>query len=336
MLLTTSKRRLSLAVLLATLWSHSVAVAQTNADRTLSAEEVAKLRPEICSSGSSFYRAVTGALPFLAGSTTRSMSEEQLALIDGTATSARRKVWVLRLPAAFITRRTCDSGRQNYTSEGPNGYVNQDYQLSLLLSGDKAVPLTTATPADVDKGIQIQISLRNQVTTPSSLHRGYHRLLFATRKLTDSSPAICRDEPSDIADLVRFRRVDPKVARSGDCEDGNQLPPDQRRDYENKVYAKKLADLTYEFIAKCNANCAVYNDFNGWGLEYSYAFSHLKDWQQLHGAINKFLSEHTAHQDREDQAMNTSSRSLTWRSVDDYQDGQLSGLCRNAERRPLC
>jgi hypothetical protein len=168
-----------------------------------------------------------------------------------------------------------------------------------LLLADKIVPLTAAASTDVEKGTSVQIAIRNQVTVPSSLHRSYHRAIFATRRISDADPAICRDEPGDIAGLVRFRRIDPNVARSGDCEDGNHLPPHLRK-LENKVYAKKLAELTYEFIAKCNANCSVRNDFNGWGLQYSYDFSHLKDWQQIHQAVAQFLSEHTIYQDRED------------------------------------
>jgi hypothetical protein len=290
-----SLRRLVLALAVC-----STVASQAQSETKLSAEDVAKLRPEICKSGSSLFRAVTGALPFLVGSPTRSMSKEQIALIGGSTTSARRRVWVLQLPAAFITRRTCDSGRENYTSEGPGGYVSQDYQLSLLLSPDRIVPVTTAGSTEIEKGIRVQISIRNQVTVPSSLHRSYHRNIFATGRISDADLAICRDEPGDIEGLVRFRRIDSNVARSGDCEDGNHLPPHLRK-LENKVYAKKLAELTYEFIAKCNANCAVSDDFNGWALEYSYDFSHLKDWRQIHGAIAQFLSDHTVYQDREDQ-----------------------------------
>ena len=231
------------------------------------------------------------------------MSKEQIALINSKSSSGQRKVWVLRLPAALITRRPCNSGRENYTSEGPTGYVSQDYQLSLLLLADKIVPLTTATSTDIEKGIRVQISIRNQVTVPSSLHRSYHRRIFATRRISDADPAICRDEPSDIAGLVQFRRIDPNVARSGDCEDGNHLAPHLCK-LENKVYAKKLAELNYEFIAKCTANCAVFNDFHGWALEYSYDFSHIKDWQRIHQAVAQFLSEHTVHQDREEQGAN--------------------------------
>lgn len=274
--------------------------AQVEAVRPLSADEAAKLQPEICQAGSSLYRIATAALPFLAGSATRSTSLEQVALVDRYVPSGRHKVWALQLPAAFITVRTCDFGRENYLPGQPDGPVTQIYHLWLLMKGDQIVPLASASSGEIEKGIRVHITLNNRVTQPSSLHRAYKRHLFTARQIVDKSPPHCRDEPSDIADLVRFKRVDPNVAMSGDCEDGSHWPPEHRKN-ANKVYAKKLAELTYEFVALCTHTCVVSDDFNGWPLEYSYDFAHLKDWQRMRGAIVQFLSDHTAYQDREDE-----------------------------------
>src|SRR4051794_3441450 len=75
----------------------------------LTADEIGKLEPEICKEGSSSLRALTGVFPTLAGSSSRDMTPEQIALIDQLKASGRRKVWILTLPAAFITSRTCDA-----------------------------------------------------------------------------------------------------------------------------------------------------------------------------------------------------------------------------------
>jgi hypothetical protein len=52
------------------------------ATEQLTADEIGKPEPEICEEGSSSFRALTGVLPTLAGSPTRDMTPERIALID--------------------------------------------------------------------------------------------------------------------------------------------------------------------------------------------------------------------------------------------------------------
>jgi hypothetical protein len=90
----------------------SPAHAQPSGDlQPLTAEDVAKLEPALCQPASSFFQAITAALPFLVRSRTTDIAPEQIALVDHHKASGRRKAWVLRLPAAFIDERTCGAGR---------------------------------------------------------------------------------------------------------------------------------------------------------------------------------------------------------------------------------
>jgi len=119
-------------------WLSAYPLVAIAADR-LTPEEIAKLEPELCKEGSLSFRELTGVLPTLAGSSTRDMTPEQIALIDQLKATGRRKVWILRLPAAFITFRTCDAGRKNWTGEGEYLRISQIYNLDLLLINGRVI-----------------------------------------------------------------------------------------------------------------------------------------------------------------------------------------------------
>ena len=101
----------------------------------------------------------------------------------------------------------------------------------------------------------------------------------------------CRDVPSDIPGLVTFKRIDPDVRYSMDCE-GAQT---------NGVFARKLDNLVYDFIAACSVNCTVHRDYHGWDVTYSYAYARLAEWQRIHERLATFFDRHTAYLDEEGQ-----------------------------------
>lgn len=254
----------------------------------LTSEEIGKLEPELCKEASPSYRELTGVLPGLAGSPTRDMAPERIALIDQLKSSGRRKLWVLGVPAAFITSRPCDGGRKNWTREGDHLRVSQIYDLDLLLLDSRAIAKTLATRAEQNAGVAVKISLQNRLTSPEKLNRIYLEKSWMFGRPGMSGSPTCHEQPSNIEGLVALKRIDPHVRGFDDC--GEQ---------QNGVFARMNADGRYDFITYCKANCRVYHDYDGWSVEYSYEFRQLENWQSIHSQIRKLLDEWTRHIDRE-------------------------------------
>jgi hypothetical protein len=254
----------------------------------LTADEIGKLEPEICKQGSDSFRALTGVFPTLAGSSTRDMTPEQIALIDQSKASGRRKVWILKVPAAFITFRTCDSGRQNWIGEGDDLKVGQYYDLDMLLLDDRAIARTRATNDEKNSGIAVKISLNNRVRDPQKLHGTYEGRSWVIGRAAVNGPPTCHEQPSNIAGLVEFKRINPNVGPPSDC--GRK---------QHGVFARKSGEGQYDFVMYCEVNCRVYRDYEGWSVEYSYSFRYLENWESIHDRIKKMLDEWTLHIDRD-------------------------------------
>jgi hypothetical protein len=281
---------LSAALVLAAMVGTSVLRSNNSrSTKQISLEEVAKLEPELCKPGSSAFRGVTAALPTLVGSLTQSMTPEQIAFIDQYKASGRRKVWVLRMPAAFITSRTCDSGRQNWQGEGEDLSVAQHYQMRLVALPDRLLPLTHANDDEKKTGVQITVDFHNKVRDPDFRHRVYEKYSYVVGQIDVRGGPRCHDVPSEIAGLVQFKRIDPNIQHPIDCE-GN---------YARGVYASKIDHLVYDFIVTCQENCRAQRDFHGWGVEYSYHYTKLGEWRQLHERLGQFLTEHTIYMDED-------------------------------------
>src|SRR5581483_11356063 len=136
----------------------------------LTSNAIAQLEPELCKE-SPLTQLLT-IIPIVARSFTRSMDIEQLALVDQYKGTGWRKVWVLRLPAAYITQRTCDSGRKNWTGLGGDDLrVSQIYHLSLILTEDEILPVTHATKEQYNVGLPIDVTLYNTVWHPTKRHQ---------------------------------------------------------------------------------------------------------------------------------------------------------------------
>jgi hypothetical protein len=254
----------------------------------LTADEFGKLEPEICKQGSDSFRALTGVFPTLAGSPTRDMTPEQIALIDQFKFSGRRKVWILKVPAAFITSRTCDAGRKNWTGEGDELRVSQIYDLDLLLLDDRVIAKTLATNEETSSGIAVKVTLYNHVIDPQKLSQIYVEKSWMIGRASVDGPPTCHEQPSNIGGLVEFKRINPSVGSPFDCGGAR-----------HGVFAKKSGERQYDFIADCQVNCQVYRDYEGWSVEYSYNLRHLENWESIHGRIKKLLDEWTLHIDRD-------------------------------------
>jgi hypothetical protein len=257
--------------------------------RPITTEELAKLEPELCRPGSGFFQSVTGALPFLVGSPTRDMAIEQIALIDQYKPEGRRKLWILRMPAAFIGERPCDSGRQNWVGADDDLNVTQIYRLNAVLLNDRLIPITRATDDEIKSGIRIEVYLNNRVWDPKLRYQAFYQRPAVISSIGVDGPPRCRDVPSEFAGLVTFQRIDPNVRIRSDCESG----------HARGVYAKKLDNRVYEFIAFCWVNCRVDRDYHGWTVTYSYPFARLAEWQRLHERLEQFLDHHTVHLDQD-------------------------------------
>jgi hypothetical protein len=260
--------------------------------RPITAEELAKLEPEQCRPGSSFFRSVTGALPFLVGSPTRDMAIEQIALIDQYKAERRRKLWILRMPAAFIGQRPCDSGRENWVGAGDHLEVSQSYRLNAVLLNDQLIPITRATDDEIKSGIRIEVYLNNRVWDPKLRYQAFYQRPAVISSIGVDGPPRCRDVPSEFAGLVTFQRIDPNVRIRSDCESG----------HARGVYAKKLDNRVYEFVAFCSVNCRVERDYHGWDVSYSYPYARLAEWQRMHERLEQFLDRHTVHLDQDNRS----------------------------------
>ena len=267
----------------------------SSVERPLTPEDIARLEPELCSS-SPLIQLLT-IVPMDMRSLTSSLSTEQLALIDQYKGTGWRKVWVLRLPAAFITHRTCDSGRKNWTGTGGDDLsVSQRYELSLILTEDDAVPATRAAPGKYDNGLPVVVWLRNSVMDPARRHQAYARSSIVNGRLDREHPPRCREEEGEIAGLVRFKRIDPNERGGMHC--GRQSA--QGTKWENRVFGRKIGDLTYEFIVNCSVNCTLDTDYHGWKIELMFPFQQLEHWPRMLDGISRLLDRHTAYLEHDD------------------------------------
>jgi hypothetical protein len=237
-------------------------------------------------------------IPIPPRSFTRSTDLEQLALIDQYKGTGRRNVWVLRLPAAYITQRTCDAGRKNWTGSGGDDLrVSQSYELSLILMDDEIIPATHAIKVKHDVGLPVVVSLHNRVWHPAKRHQtNAQRAMVNGYRIDSKHPPKCREEEGEIPGLVRFRRIDTNERGGMHC--GDQSANGTK--WEDKVYGKKIGELTYEFIVECSVNCRLYTDYNGWDLELMFPYAQLERWSYALGGINKFLDQYTVYIEYDD------------------------------------
>jgi hypothetical protein len=268
-------------------WLSASSLVAMAADR-LTPEEIAKLEPELCKEASPGFRELTGVLPTLAGSSTWDITPEQIALIDQLRGEGRRKVWILKIPAAFITFQICDAGRKNWTGEGEYLRVSQIYNLDLLLLNGRVIAKTRATNEEKSSGIAVTITLQNNVTDPQKLSRIYLEKSWVLGRPAISGPPTCHEQPSNIAGLVAFTRTDRTVRSFDDCGD-----------QQNGVFAKKTDEGRYDFVMYCQVSCLVYRDYEGWFVEYSYNFKQLENWEAIHRQIRKLFDEWTTYIDRD-------------------------------------
>ena len=215
-------RLLAVAVVAVAVWWF---FAPDPATRPLTPAAIARLEPEMCSWGLGLTRVLTTIVPLNVGSPTRSTAVEQIALIDQYKGTGRRLVWVMRMPAAYIVHRTCDSGAQNWTGRGGNDLsVGQHYQLGLFLLDDRIVAATLATPEERDAGIAVVVHMTNTATDPAARYRFNAQRDWVIGRVngTKDTPR-CAEAPSDLPGLVTFRRADPAVKHVGmDCQ-GNRV-----------------------------------------------------------------------------------------------------------------
>src|ERR1700686_1263177 len=242
------------------------------ASQPLTGAAIAQIEPELCSE-SALTQLLT-IVPIAPRSLTRSMDIEQLTLVDQHKDSGLRKVWVLRLPAAYITQRTCDFGRKNWIGSGDYLRVTQLYELSLVLMEDQIVPATRAIEGKQDAGLFVTVGLNNRVWHPAKRHQMIAQRAMVNGRIDINHPQRCREEEGEIPGLVRFRRIDPNERGGTHC--GSRGAEGTK--WENKVYGKKIGELTYEFIVKCSVNCRIYTDYNGWDVELMFPYNQLKPW----------------------------------------------------------
>ena len=209
------------------------------AERPLTPEAIATLEPEICN-GSTITQALTAVVPMNLGSPTTKQNLEQLALIDQYKGTGRRKVWVLRMPSAYINKRACDNGRKNWVGTGGDDMkVSQRFGIGLVLLDDRTIPVTLATKDEMSRGLPVQVYLINSVVDPEKWHRGNARRARINSFIDETHPPRCREEETDFG-LVRFRRPDPDPERSG-IHCGGIARGDK---WDTKVYGKKIGTLT--------------------------------------------------------------------------------------------
>jgi len=294
-------RRLILAcgllLIAAVAWWFVGSRTQSPAGQPLTAQAIAQLEPELCHE-SPLTQLLT-IVPIPPRSFARSMDIEQLALIDQYKETAWRKVWVLRLPTAYVTQRTCDVGRKNWTGSGGDDLrVSQIYDLSLILTEDEVLPVTHATKEQYNIGLPIEVTLHNTVWHPAKRHQTNARrgMVNGYGPIDSTHPPKCREEESEIPGLVRFRRIDPDERGGMHC--GDQSAKGTK--WEEKVYGKKIGDLTYEFIVDCSVNCRLYTDYSGWDLEVMFPYTQLQRWSFAVASVKKFLDQYTAYIDYDD------------------------------------
>jgi hypothetical protein len=264
------------------------------ASAPLTPEAIARLEPELCEpSGLTQFLTI---VPIAPHSYSTSLAPDQLALVDAYKGSGWRKVWVLRLPAAFITQRTCDLGRRNWTGDGDSRTVSQLYELGLVLTRDGILPVTRVAQEVRDGGLAVSVHLSNHVMNPDKRHRMNAQRSMVNGHLDAQHPLRCREDEGQVPGLVRFRRIDPNERGGVRC--GSRGAEGSK--WENKVFGRKIGELTYEFIADCSVNCRIYSDYNGWDIELMFPYERLAEWSLVLDGVHKFFDEHTAYIDHDD------------------------------------
>jgi hypothetical protein len=244
-------------------------------------DDLSTLEPEMCST--TLTSLLTATVPMTVGSPTRDLRIEQIALIDQFKPDHRRKLWVLRLPSAYVMQRTCDLGAQNWVGEDDSLQVSQLYGLGLILSDDHAVAVTRATDGERQRGIPVFLQLTNGVVDPDRLHQSY-ALSYSYIGLS------CAERPSAILGLITFKRVNADEESSMDCE-GIM--------HTTSVFARKVNERTYDVLIQCLVRCVMHGDYEGWAMTYLFDREHLEQWQTIHDQVTRFVAEHTFHLDRD-------------------------------------
>jgi hypothetical protein len=158
----------------------------------------------------------------------------------------------------------------------------------VLLLDDRVIAKTRATDDEKNAGIAVKISLHNRVRDPQRLHRLNEERSWIIGRAAVNGPPTCQEQPSNIADLVAFKRINSNVRSTLDCEGGRR-----------NAFAKKSGERQYEFVVDCQVNCQIYNDYDGWCVEYFYNLRHLEKWETVHNRLKKMLDEWTLHIDRD-------------------------------------
>jgi hypothetical protein len=258
-------------------------------------DDLSKLEPEMCSTSNLtavITRFFTAVIPLNVGSPTDSLEAEQIALISQDKSQRYRKLWVLRMPAAYIMSRPCDSGRQNWVGTGEYVRVSQRYGLGLILIEEQELPVTRSTEGQRKAGLPVYVELDNSLVNSERRHRSNAgRRYVIGRVLHHLDQPSCAEQPSSVAGLVTFKRINSEVISQMDCE--GQF-------YGSGVFARKVGDRSYDIVIGCSVRCRMHSDYHGWPIELSFDREHLDRWQTMYDRVTRFLADHTFHLDRDE------------------------------------
>jgi hypothetical protein len=284
-----------LALLFVAAWSFGGLLTPSPASQQLTPAALARLEPELCKEAP-WTILLTAIVPVLPESRTQGQQVEQIALIDQYKGTGWRKIWVLRIPAAYVTHRTCDSGRKNWTGEGADDLsVSQYYELSLIVTPNAATAATLASDETKAIGIPVTVSLTNRVRDPDKRHRTYRHRSFVNNTYKDTDPPKCREEDTGFG-LVRFKRIDPN--RAGGVHCGSRSG--EGTIWESAIYGRKIGDMVYEFVVQCSVNCRAYTDYKGWSVELAFPHAQIAHWERMVKGVTDLLDRHTAHIEPDD------------------------------------
>jgi hypothetical protein len=257
-------------------------------------DDLSRLEPEMCSTSTLtaiVTRTLTAGLPLNSGSPTDSLKPEQIALISEYKPQHRRKLWVLRMPAAYIMKRPCDNGRQNWVGAGEYIQVSQHYGLGFILAEEQDLPVTRSTDEQRKAGLPVFVELKNSLVNPERRHKGNAGSSYVIgHVLHHPDQPSCAERVSNLPGLVTFKRINPEVVSQMDCE--GQF-------YESGVFARKVGDRSYDIVIGCSVRCRMYSDYQGWNIEFLFDREHLGKWQTMYDRVTRFLASHTFHLDRD-------------------------------------
>jgi hypothetical protein len=258
-------------------------------------DDLSKLEPEMCSTSNLMAiitRFFTGVIPLNVGSPTDSLETDQIALISQYKPQHYRKRWVLRMPAAYIMSRPCDSGRQNWVGTGEYVRVSQHYGLGFILIEQQELPVTRSTEEQRKAGLPVYVELDNSLVNPERRHKGNAgRSYVIGHVLHHHDQPSCAERPGSVAGLVTFQRINPEVISQMDCE--GQF-------YGSGVFARKVGDRSYDIVIGCSVRCRMHSDYHGWPIQLSFDREHLDRWQTMYDRVTRFLADHTFHLDHDE------------------------------------